>query len=73
VKEGVSKVSIFFSEGSDPRGFKAGNLQMPDMAGWTTDPLETVFNAREPVVEHRLETGVVTGQGSRTTTVGWHE
>jgi hypothetical protein len=73
VKEGVSKVSIFFSEGSDPGGFKAGNLQMPDMAGWTTDPLETVFNAREPVVEHRLETGVITGERSRAPTVGRYE
>jgi len=73
VKEGVSEVSIFLSQGADTGGFKAGNLQMPDMAWWTTDPLESVFYAGEPIVEHGLESGVVTGEGSRAPTVGRHE
>lgn len=73
VKEGVSEVSIFLAEGADTGGFKARNLQMPDMAWWTTDPLEAVFNAGKPVVEHGLEAGVVSGEGSRTPTMGRHE
>jgi hypothetical protein len=73
VKEGVFEVSIFFAESADTGGFKARNLQMPDMAWWTTDPLETICDAGEPVVEHCLEAGVVTGERSRATTMGRHE
>ena len=73
VEERVSEVSIFFSEGTDTGGFKPGNLQMLYVTWWATYPLEAVFDAGKPVVEHGFETSIVTGEGSRAPTVGWHE
>jgi hypothetical protein len=73
VEERVSEISILLSKRPDTGGFKARNLQMLYVTWWTTDPLEAIGDPREPIVEHGLKAGVVTGEGPRTPTVGRHE
>ena len=59
-KKRVPEVSVFFAQCADTGWFKSGDLQVPDMAGWSADPLETIIDACEPVVEHCFEPGVIT-------------
>ena len=73
VEQRVPEVAVALAHRADAGGLEPGDVQVLDVAGRAADPLEAVLDARQPVVDHRLEPGVVAGERAGPAAVRRHE